>query len=169
MLDRLRKWVYGLAGMEDDEVMTAADIACYFIDRAHKSGSFLTNLKLQKLLYYAQGWHLGLFGKPLFPDPIEAWVHGPVVRSVYRRYKDFGWSNIDGEVKTPILDQPLTDYFEELCRAYFYRDAYELELMTHREEPWITARGDLAPDVNSNREITQDSMRKFFASRAGSA
>lgn len=49
----------------------------------------LTNLKLQKLLYYAQAWHLVFRQEPLFTDRIEAWRHGPVVPSVFRQYRHF--------------------------------------------------------------------------------
>jgi len=149
--------------------MTAQDIADYFIDRAHKSGSFLSNLKLQKLVYYAQAWHLGLYETPIFNDRIEAWIHGPVVPDLYRKYKNFGWNNIDGAVTPPNIDAPLAEFLEELCREYFSKDAYELELMTHQEAPWIAARNGLPPDANSEAEITQDSMRIYYASCAAAA
>ncbi len=53
-------------------------------------GDNVSNLKLQKLLYYSQGFHLALFNRPLFEEDILAWEHGPVVREVYRRYSRFG-------------------------------------------------------------------------------
>lgn len=55
------------------------------VEQAH-----LTNLKLQKLLYYAQGHHLAWAGAPLFREDLQAWSHGPVVPEVYRAFKDFG-------------------------------------------------------------------------------
>ncbi|HUZ03805.1 MAG TPA: type II toxin-antitoxin system antitoxin SocA domain-containing protein, partial [Acidobacteriaceae bacterium] len=58
---------------------SASDIAKYFIASFQKKNKAISNLKLQKLLYYAQAWHLALYGSPLFSDSIEAWVHGPVV------------------------------------------------------------------------------------------
>jgi uncharacterized phage-associated protein len=166
MLDRFREWLYVWFWMEGNVVTDADAIALYFIDRAHKSGSFLTNLKLQKLLYYAQGWHLGLYGVPLFTDRIEAWVHGPVVPPLYRKYKNYGWNNIDGDVIAPTLNDPIAAFLEELCKVYFHRDAYELELMTHRETPWTDARKGLPPEANSEAEITQESMKAYFAKRA---
>ncbi len=63
-----------------------SDIANYFIWRvnAHEEfGENITNLQLQKLLYYAQGFNVAWYGRPLFLQPIEAWVHGPVVRDLY--------------------------------------------------------------------------------------
>jgi uncharacterized phage-associated protein len=50
----------------------------------------MSNLKLQKLMYYAQGFSLVLFNKPLFPERIEAWIHGPVIPAVYHKYKGYG-------------------------------------------------------------------------------
>ena len=67
---------------------SAVDVARYFLAQSDDdAGDIISNLKLQKLLYYAQGVTLALTGKPLFSDPIEAWQHGPVVPSVYRLYK----------------------------------------------------------------------------------
>jgi uncharacterized phage-associated protein len=62
-------------------MITCNEVADYFITIVGEScGEDLTHLKLQKLVYYAQGFHLGLFDKPLFEEPIEAWAHGPVVQ-----------------------------------------------------------------------------------------
>ena len=59
------------------------------------------NLKLQKLVYYAQAWHLALRDVPLFEEDFEAWVHGPVIPALYQEYKKFGWRPIlEGSRKT---------------------------------------------------------------------
>lgn len=71
--------------------LSALSVAGYFIELAAESDeNDLTNLKLQKLLYFAQGRHLSQFQKPLFRDEIEAWKLGPVVRAVYSEYKKCG-------------------------------------------------------------------------------
>ena len=70
-----------------------SDIANYFIWRANSDEEFgdnITNLKLQKLVYYAQGFHLAWYDKPLFHEPIDAWTHGPVVRTLYAQYQSRG-------------------------------------------------------------------------------
>jgi uncharacterized phage-associated protein len=66
-------------------MLKAKDVAEWFINWAasDEESSDLTNMKLQKVLYYAQGHHVGQYGKPLFGDQIEAWSHGPVVASVW--------------------------------------------------------------------------------------
>ncbi len=72
------------------------DVAKYFIARSDdsQSGELISNLKLQKLLYYAQGLHLALHDRPLFDASIVKWTHGPVVEDIYRRYKSHGSSGI---------------------------------------------------------------------------
>ena len=78
---------------------TASQVAKWFL--AHnrmvmidEGGENISNLKLQKLLYYAQGSFLAVTDKPLFEDNIVAWCHGPVVESVYHEYKSNGSNGI---------------------------------------------------------------------------
>ena len=85
--------------------------ANYIIENLHKKNiDDLTNLKLQKLLYFAYGVHLSLFNEKLFEDEIQAWKHGPVVPSVYHEFKDCG--------KNPIMSNSLAriviDFSDEL-------------------------------------------------------
>ena len=87
----------------------ASDIAKVLISRAeHASGGeeLMTNMKLQKMLYYQQGFHLAYFGTPLFDEEIEAWMYGPVVPSVYDEYKNYGKNGIH-------LDSDLEFGFED--------------------------------------------------------
>jgi uncharacterized phage-associated protein len=68
--------------------MKAQDVAEYFLTLVDdEAGDSLSNLKLQKLVYYAQGFHLALTEKPLFDEAIEAWEHGPVVPGLYHKLK----------------------------------------------------------------------------------
>ena len=76
--------------------MSAQQVADYFLASADEE-ELVTNMKLQKLLYYAQGFHLAVHGEPLFHDPIVAWSHGPVVPEVYHRFKHNGSSGISME------------------------------------------------------------------------
>ena len=71
---------------------TAEQIANYFLSVANKyeDGDLISNLKPQKLVYYAQGFSLPILGWPLFDEPLEAWAHGPVVPSLYNKYRDYG-------------------------------------------------------------------------------
>ncbi len=69
---------------------SAVDIAKYVITRCDESGNNISNLHLQKILYFLQKTALQEFGEVLFSDGIEAWQHGPVVRDVYRRFRGYG-------------------------------------------------------------------------------
>lgn len=147
------------------KTLSCFDIAEYFIQLANDTGSFISNLKLQKLVYYAQAWHLALYGEPLFDEDFEAWVHGPVIPQLYQEYKKFGWHPIEQEVK-PDLPSNIKEFLDELALEYFAVDAYELEQMTHIEAPWIKARGNLPSDAASNSVIRQEWIKEYFAKRA---
>jgi len=145
---------------------TASQVAKYIVDFFQQAGDPVTNLKLQKLLYYVQGWHLGLRGAPAFDDRIEAWVHGPVQPGVYREYNAYRWNPIVTEVQVPALPDELKDLIADVLETYGADSGYELELRSHREMPWLEARGALPPDENSNAALSQDTMQRFFAALA---
>lgn len=142
-------------------MLSCFDIADFFIWLANETGSFLSNLKLQKLVYYAQAWHLALYDNPLFEEDFEAWVHGPVIPSLYRKYKSFGWRPII-EPAVPNLPEEVGEFLSEVASEYFACDAYELEQMTHVEDPWNLARGDLPPDSPSNEIIEKEWMKEYY-------
>lgn len=140
-------------------------IADHIIWNAHRHGSFISNLKLQKLLYYAHAWHLAIHDEALFAERIEAWVHGPVVPSIYRRFKRHGFRNIDEAIRRPELGTSTANFLDELLRQYLPFDAYALELMTHQEEPWLDARGGAPPDRRSRAQITDSAIKRYFRAR----
>jgi uncharacterized phage-associated protein len=135
--------------------IAAIDVAEYFIWLCNDSGSFITNLKLQKVLYYAQGWYLALKGKPLFEDDFQAWVHGPAIPHVYGSYKAFTYNPIWKKVTKPKIILPeIESFLQEIAKVFLPLDAYALELATHREMPWVKARGGLPIDAASKAVIT---------------
>ena len=78
------------------KVQDVVDFCRYCQKKAEmQSGDLVTNLRLQKLLYFAQGWYLARYGKPLFEDDMLCWKYGPVVRTVYDKYKDRGKTGIE--------------------------------------------------------------------------
>ena len=140
-------------------------IAQYFIWLANETGSFISNLKLQKLVYYAQAWHLALYSKPLFEEDFEAWVHGPVIPELYQKYKKFGWHPIDEDAK-PDLPQNIINFLDEVAQEYLACDSYELEQMTHIEAPWNQARPNLLPDAPSNEIIHKEWLKEYYGTKA---
>jgi uncharacterized phage-associated protein len=146
------------------KTLNCFDIAEYFIKLANSTGSFISNLKLQKLVYYAQAWHLALHDEPLFREDFEAWVHGPVIPSLYKKYEKFGWHPIEQEVE-PDLPTEVREFLDEVSQEYFACDAYELEQMIHIEAPWNQARDGLPADAPSNSVIRQEWIKEYFQKR----
>lgn len=147
---------------------TYKDIADYFIALSNDTGNLITNLKLQKLVYYAQAWHLAVFKTPLFEDDFQAWVHGPVIPDLYHAYKHFAYNPI-AEDKAPSeeiftsFDSELQTILSDVTEEYFGRTAYELEQLTHAEDPWIEARGNLSADSSSSNIIPKDKMKSYYS------
>ena len=139
----------------------ALDIAKKLIFKAQNDepngGERLTNLKLQKLLYYQQGFHLAFFGTPLFAEDVEAWMYGPVVPAVYDEYSAYGSSALP-EVKEPVsLSEDEEELFNEVYDAYREFSAIGLMNRTHSERPWL----DAVPH-DRGTVITQESMMAYF-------
>jgi uncharacterized phage-associated protein len=145
--------------------ISAKRVADYLIKFSHDHGDPISNLKLQKLLYYAQAWHLALFDQPLFGERIEAWVHGPAVPPVYGDFKKFHWETIPTPADAKVDGEQTLEHLNEVMQVYGGFTAYQLEQLTHSEEPWINARAGLAPDVASNAVISHESMRDYYRAR----
>lgn len=143
---------------------TAQEIADWFLAWAEDAEAELSNLKLQKLLYYAQGHSLGERGTPLFGDRIEAWAHGPVVPSLYRRFKVYGSGPIEPEAFIPeSFDwddyRDVEDHLIRVWNTYGHFAAWALRNRTHQEAPWLTTFNAAERDA----VIPHDRMASFFA------
>ncbi len=139
-------------------------IADYLLFECRERGELLTNLKLQKLLYYAQAWHLALFDSELMAEDFKAWVHGPVLLSQYHRFKKHRWLPIDDDITKPELDDRTKKFLDEIVDVFGSETAVALELMTHREKPWLEARGDLPPDEPCTQSISKQTMKEYYRS-----
>lgn len=144
-------------------MITATHLAKYIIAQCAETG--ITNLKLQKLLYYSQAWNLALRDKPLFADRIEAWVHGPVVPVVFREYRAFKWTALPVDTSWPEPDANVRRHIEEVLSAYGRFDASQLEQLTHSEDPWKDARKGIPQDVASSNAISNEAMLKYYRAR----
>jgi uncharacterized phage-associated protein len=118
---------------------SSIDVAKFFLAQANEdAGDLVSNLKLQKLVYYAQGFHLAVFDRPLFDDPIEAWTHGPVVPDVYHHYKHHGSGSIPfpTDFNPDVFGQEQIELLNEVQQIYGQYSAWRLREMTHEEAPW---------------------------------
>ena len=125
----------------------------------------ISNLKLQKLLYYVQGWSLALRGQEAFRERIEAWVHGPVVPAAFYEYRHFAWNPIDVPTDTISISVDEVSHIKEVLGAYGSFTASQLEAFSHDERPWREARGDLDPKAPSKNVITPEAMKSYFLER----
>jgi uncharacterized phage-associated protein len=145
-------------------VQSCFDIANYFICLANQTNATVSNLKLQKLVYYAQAWHLAIHQIPLFEADFQAWIHGPVIPELYQKYKHFSWQPIV-DTASPVLDAETLSFLDEVADEYLTCDAYELEQMTQIEAPWNQARVGLLPDAPSNAMIEKAWMKEYYSAR----
>lgn len=129
----------------------------------------LSNLKLQKLLYYIEAWHLGILGTRFYSPEVgfEAWVHGPVNRLVYERFEKtkYLYSEItmdDRLNNNPRLNSEDKEFVDYILENYGRFSGMDLETMTHNELPWQEARGGIGPFDACNRIISVDTMKSFY-------
>ena len=140
------------------------DVANYFLNYADKdeaSGELISNLKLQKLVYYAQGFYLALFEEPLFSEEIEAWPHGPVAPALYHRYKEHGGAPIpaptDFDAKEVFTEDQI-ELLDEVYNLYGQFSAWKLRNMTHEEAPWVN-------NEEHNEVISHKELKEYFATQ----
>jgi uncharacterized phage-associated protein len=121
----------------------------------------MSALKLQKLSFYCQAWHLAWYEEPLFSETIQAWVDGPVIRALWNRHAGrHRLTRWQGDASALINEQTRT--IELVSRFYGPIPANELSRLTHFEEPWKLSRSGLGPKQSGNCEITPESMQRYY-------
>jgi uncharacterized phage-associated protein len=136
------------------------DIANYFLCKAQDEDKpeqrHLSNLKLQKLLYYAQGLYLAAYGSPLFRDAIIAWQYGPVIPSLYSKYRKHGSDDIPGPDSgfhpEDIFDRQTREFFDDVYEFFGRFSATGLMRMAYADRCYIGA--------GFNNEITPEAMQR---------
>ena len=140
--------------------LTCFDVADYLLFKLdEEAGDTISNLQLQKLIYYAQGFSLAINHEPLFDENLTAWQHGPVCIPLYNKYKEYGAGAI------PVPDELDLDKFskedqellDEVYDVYGQFSAWKLRNMTREEAPW--------KETPINGVITYDVMEHFFKGR----
>ncbi len=152
--------------LEDRTSPNAASrqLADYLIAESRERGELLTPLKLQKLIFYADAWHMALYDDEITPEKFQAWVHGPVALSHYHRFKELRWHPIMEEVERPNLGDELRSHLDEIIDVFGSETATALEIMTHSEEPWLAARGDIPEDDPCNNYISKALTKRYYRS-----
>lgn len=156
--------------------MKVTELADYIVRYYNSVGDIVSNKKLNKVLYYIQGWHMAYFkGSLLFNEVPQAWVHGPVYPAVYAQYR---WNNniratedecnpekLISIINTFKLTSEQKNFLQSSLVHYSKKSGAELELLTHAEKPWLETRGGLPEHVASEREIDLDLMKSYFTAR----
>ena len=138
------------------------DVAVYILDRL----GVLSAMKLQKLCYFAYGYHLAWEERQLFPERFEAWANGPVCPPLYRMHAGRFELHV-GEIKGSDdghLDPGERESIDLVLEAYGRFTAHQLSAMTHSEGPWVAARrrAGVAPLERSNEELSDEEIFEFF-------
>lgn len=147
---------------------SASLIAYAFVRKGIESGNYVTQMKLQKMVYFAHGYHLAKFGEPLVEEKFQAWKYGPVIPDLYRDYKMFGDAPIfepDLIVKSPSINdlnglcdsaKESIDYTWEVTKNL---TASQLSKWSHAENsPWDNA---YIPGVESI-QIQNNDIQDYF-------
>lgn len=158
-------------------MLDVIDVARYIVNYSNDKEYVITNLRLQKLLYFVQAYYLAFTDskEPCFDDEIEAWDFGPVVPSAYHEFKIYGSGNIPkinsfisfddqdvwnserevfNEDKIPEDDREIIESVVDQFANYSTTDLVSL---THRQKPWKNAYRN-----SGNRVISKDSIREYF-------
>lgn len=142
-------------------MLTADQVASVIIARNVKP--WTDAMSLQKLLYYAQAWHLAVTGEPLFDEQFKAYKDGPVVPQVRHTRMEQSSRKRSGQDLTGIeLDELSSNLLDLVIASYGSMSAEELSALTHAERPWLEARGDLPDDAPGNAPLSPESMARFY-------
>ena len=153
------------------------DVSRYVINYSNDKGCGISNLKLQKILYFIQAYFLTKTpgGNPCFKERIEAWDFGPVVPKAYHEYKQYGsadipvmfsfidfddddiWNSERKSFDSTIISKEHKEMINAVVDKFADYSATDLVTLTHRQAPWINA---YVPHMNN--EITIDAIRKYF-------
>jgi uncharacterized phage-associated protein len=121
----------------------------------------LSSMKLQKLLYYIQAWHLAITDQPLFEEDFLGFADGPVVYEVWKARQDYG-TRRHATTPAPELSHDASVIIDLVLAEYGGRSGDELSALTHTEAPWLESRQGLREGQQGRRPVTKESMARFF-------
>jgi len=144
------------------------DVTKYLLFKCNFFGDIITNLKMQKLLYYVYVWGLVNYKTPIFEEKFQAWPNGPVLQSVYNALKQYGampidldFSGIETKADLRNLEGSLGNYkdlVDEIFEKYGSLQAFELVNITHKEQSWLNARTGLDVSEPSNNILSDNDI-----------
>ncbi len=151
-------------------------VANFFVEKSIDEKMPITNLKVNKLVYLAHGWHLGFYEKPLIREDIEAWQYGPVVRSVYDAFKKYGKHRITKPATTGFSDEmkeigELADaetihFLNSLWNHYRDWTPWQLSALTHeKKSPWDLVCRESETQNPFEAVIPEETIQHFYARR----
>jgi uncharacterized phage-associated protein len=145
----------------EEPVAHVTDVAAYVL----RQRGPMTAMKVQKLCFYALGYHWAWEERPLFPEPFEAWANGPVCRDLYRQHRGqvmLRAGDINGDPTN--LDPGERESIDLVLQGYGGLSAQQLSALTHREAPWMRARAraGVAPMQRSTEPIRDADIYEFF-------
>ncbi len=141
-------------------MVSVLDVAQCILQKQGK----MTTMKLQKLVYYSQAWSLVWDREPLFPEKIQAWANGPVVRKLYDQHKGaFQVTSLRGGDPNNLTDTQ-RETIDAVLEGYGNRSAQWLSDLTHMEEPWGVTREGLQEGAASEKEIKHETLHNYYSS-----
>lgn len=156
----------------DEGAASLLDVCDYVIWKTSEGRVRLNVLKLHKLLYYVQAWHLAFGRGRCFDSSFQAWVHGPVCRSIYDRFKDtksmyslVTTKDVRMEFDPGELPKKVRRHIDSVLEAYADLTDDQLEEMTHRERPWRETREGYDPKERCEESISDDTMKSYYGAR----
>lgn len=146
-----------------------AAVANALIEIAADRGMYLSNLKLQKLVYFAHGWYLALHNTPLINEPVQSWRYGPVIPELYNELRHYGSAPVTKRIdikETVIRGGEDYNFLEQIFAKYGMFSPAELIALTHRAgSPWE----QFGAGQNWFEVIPNDAIRRDFLNKASGA
>lgn len=153
----------------------ARAVANAVLERAWRLGFEITQIDIQKICYFLHGHHIRKHGRPLIASEFEAWDYGPVQRTVYASFREFGDQPItklavgfDPVKRQPrplpnVTDNSAVDTIEEHLPKYLGLPSFELVDMTHAQgTPWSITMRDARSTVNVGMRIDNETIARHF-------
>lgn len=159
--EKSRKAVDSLLSKHEDIETKINIVIRYLLNQCED----ITPLALQKALYYIQGFYYAFYQTFLFPEDCEAWVHGPVYRDIYFRYRDYHFDPIEKTVgfDTNVFSSGEIAIFDSVINHLCCYSGKVLESFTHNESPWLKTRGNLPTGASSERTIKKELIGEYFS------